>query len=178
MSPHEFFEQGILMSISFTRRTFALSLGIAAIVGAAGIAPADTAKPILTISGKVGATSGATFDREALEKLGLVSFETTTPWHTGKVKFEGIPLKVLMKHVAASGNTVQALALNDYATEIPMEDFEKYNVILALKRDGEYMPVRDKGPLFVVYPYDSDPELKSQKFYSRSAWQVKSLIVK
>jgi hypothetical protein len=59
-----------------------------------------------------------------------------------------------------------------------MEDFEKYNVILALKRDGEYMPVRDKGPLFVVYPYDSDPELRSQKFYSRSAWQVKSLIVK
>ena len=40
------------------------------------------------------------------------------------------------------------------------------------------MPVRDKGPLFVVYPYDSDPELRSQKFYSRSAWQVKSLIVK
>jgi hypothetical protein len=69
-----------------------------------------------------------------------------------------------MKHVAASGNTVQALALNDYSTDIPMEDFEKYNVILALKRDGEYMPVRDKGPLFVVYPYDSNPELRSQKF--------------
>lgn len=166
------------MSITLTRRSFAVSLGMAAAFGAAGIAVADTAKPILTISGKVGAASGVSFDREALEKLGLVAFETTTPWHTGKVKFEGVPLKVLMKHVSASGSTLQALALNDYSTDIPMEDFEKYNVILALKRDGEYMPVRDKGPLFVVYPYDSDPELKSQKFYSRSAWQVKSLIVK
>jgi hypothetical protein len=178
MFPHGLLQQGIIMSISFTRRTLALSLGMATIVAAAGVAPADTGKPILTISGKVGAASGTSFDRDALEKLGLVSFETSTPWHTGKVKFEGIPLKVLMKHVAASGNTVQALALNDYSTDIPMEDFEKYNVILALKRDGEYMPVRDKGPLFVVYPYDSDPELRSQKFYSRSAWQVKSLIVK
>jgi hypothetical protein len=166
------------MSVTFTRRTLAFTVGVAAIVGAAAIAPADTGKPILTVTGKVGAPGGVTFDREALERLGLVTFETTTPWHTGKVKFEGVPLKVLMKHVAASGSTLQALALNDYSTDIPMEDFDKYNVILALKRDGEYMPVRDKGPLFVVYPYDSDPELKSQKFYSRSAWQVKSLIVK
>lgn len=166
------------MSVSFTRRTLALSLGMAAVLGAAGIAPADTGKPILTVTGKVGSPSGVTFDREALEKLGLVEIETTTPWHTGKVKFEGVPLKVLMKYVQAFGSTLQALALNDYSTDIPMEDFEKYNVILALKRDGEYMPVRDKGPLFVVYPFDSAPELKSQKFYSRSAWQVKSMIVK
>ncbi|MCC2664519.1 MAG: oxidoreductase, partial [Geminicoccaceae bacterium] len=45
-----------------------------------------------------------------------------------------------------------------------------YPVILALKRDGAYMPVRDKGPLFIVYPYDSSPELKHQNYYSRSAW--------
>ena len=63
-------------------------------------------------------------------------------------------------------------------TEIPIADLAKFNVLLALKRDGEYMPTRDKGPLFIVYPYDSEPELKSQLFYSRSAWQVAELIVK
>ena len=68
--------------------------------------------------------------------------------------------------------------MNDYTTEIQMEDFTKHHAILALKRNGEYMPVRDKGPLFVVYPYDSDPELKSQTYYSRSAWQVARLVVK
>jgi len=47
-----------------------------------------------------------------------------------------------------------------------------------MKRDGVDMPVSDKGPLFIVYPYDSEPELKSQLFYSRSAWQVAELIVK
>ena len=68
--------------------------------------------------------------------------------------------------------------MNDYSTVIPAEDFSKHNVILAIRKDGEYMPVRDKGPLFIVYPYDADPELKSQKYYSRSAWQVKELRVK
>jgi hypothetical protein len=51
-------------------------------------------------------------------------------------------------------------------------------VLLALKRNGEYMPVRDKGPLFIVYPFDSRPELKHQRFYSRSAWQLARLDVR
>jgi hypothetical protein len=61
---------------------------------------------------------------------------------------------------------------------MPMEDVRKFGVILALKRDGEYMTVRDKGPLFIVYPFDSDPELKVQKYYSRSVWQVARIEVK
>jgi hypothetical protein len=108
----------------------------------------------------------------------METVETKTPWYKDSVKFEGVPLDRLMAHVGAKGERVQAIALNDYSVEIPMEDFAKHRAILALKRDGEYMSVRDKGPLFVVYPYDSDPELRSQKFYSRSAWQVNRLIVK
>ena len=140
-----------------------------------------TGKPILTISGDISeknAGDTAQFDRAMLEKLGLVTIETTTPWYQGSMKFEGVPMDKLMADVGAKGQRVVAYALNDYTTEIPMEDFTKHHAILALKRNGEYMPVRDKGPLFVVYPYDSDPELKSQTFYSRSAWQVARLVVK
>jgi hypothetical protein len=89
-----------------------------------------------------------------------------------------VSLDKLMKHVGAKGQRVVAIALNDYSTEIPIEDFAKYGTILALKRDGEYMPVKDKGPLFIIYPYDSKPELKNQTYYGRSAWQVAKLIVK
>jgi len=51
-------------------------------------------------------------------------------------------------------------------------------VLLALKRDGAYMTVRNKGPLFIVYPYDSSPELRNRRIYSRSAWQVAQLVVR
>jgi hypothetical protein len=83
-----------------------------------------------------------------------------------------------MKRIGASGERAVFVALNDYSSEIPIEDFAKYNVILALKRNGEYMPVRDKGPLFVIYPFDSKPELKNQTFYGRSVWQVAKIVVK
>jgi hypothetical protein len=147
---------------------------------AAGSLPLPTEKTMLTVSGKidvVNSAGAAKFDRAMLEGLGMVSFETTTPWYKGVVRFEGVPLSKLMAAVGASGNRITAISLDDYAIQIPMEDIKKYNVILALKRDGSYMPVSDKGPLFIVYPFDSDPELKSQKFYGRSAWQVARLEV-
>lgn len=135
---------------------------------------------ILSVSGRIEASNkdgSAEFDRSMLEALGTESFETTTPWYNGPVKFEGVRMQKLMQAVGAFGKVVTAIALNDYTTDIPIADFEHYGVLLAMKRDGNDMPVRDKGPLFIVYPYDSKPELKSQKFYSRSAWQVSKLEV-
>jgi hypothetical protein len=40
------------------------------------------------------------------------------------------------------------------------------------------MPVRDKGPLFVIYPFDAQPELRNAIYYSRSAWQLRSIEVR
>jgi len=158
-------------------------LALTAFVGAAYAASLamPTERPILTISGKISVTNKdntAQFDRKMLESMGLVTVETTTPWHEGKMKFEGVSLDKLMKQVGASGQRVVVVALNDYTTEIPIDDFGKFNVILAIKRNGEYMSVRDKGPLFVIYPYDSSPDLKSQTYYARSAWQVAKIDVR
>ncbi|MDO1582781.1 molybdopterin-dependent oxidoreductase [Rhizobium oryzicola] len=166
--------------MKITRRT--LNVGL---LGAAGLFLSGTAhsqsKPILTIDGLISKNTvdgTATFDRAGLEALGVESFETKCPWYTGPVKFEGPLMSRVLDHVGATGKTLVVQALNDYSTEIPIEDFKRFRVILAMKRDGEYMPVRDKGPLFIVYPYDSDPELQSQLYYKRSAWQVARMTVK
>ncbi|MDF2120211.1 molybdopterin-dependent oxidoreductase [Roseiarcaceae bacterium H3SJ34-1] len=169
-----------------TRRQSVVLIGSAFFVPAIGGAQTvslgiPSGKPILRITGKISRRNdndAAVFDGAMLESLGMVSFETMTPWYTDKVMFEGVPMAKLLASVGASGDRVRVTALNDYTSEIPVEDFEKYGVILALKRNGQYMPVSDKGPLFIVYPFDAVPELKSQKFYSRSAWQVARMEVR
>jgi hypothetical protein len=166
---------------AFARGLKAIALATLLFAGSAvAQETAAPAKVVLTVSGNITAGNAGTveFDRKALEALGMVSVETNTPWYKGPVKFEGVSLDALMKAVGAKGERVVAIALNDYSSEIPIEDFAKYKTILALKRDGEYMPVRDKGPLFVIYPYDDNPELKSQKFYSRSVWNIANLEVR
>lgn len=145
----------------------------------------DLAKPqgkiILTISGKIANRNQggeAVFDVATLEAIGTVAFSTMTPWYNDKVTFEGVPMSRLLEQVGASGATVAVTALNDYTIDIPISDFTTHQVILATKRDGNYMPIKDKGPLFIVYNYDSNIELRHQRFYSRSAWQVAKIVVK
>ncbi len=146
----------------------------------ADVLPAPTVRPILAISGMIAVRNfgdEARFDRPMLEALGTTSFKATTPWFEGAVEFEGVPMTRLLHAVGASGDKITAVALNDYTTEIPVSDFDRFGVILALKRNGEYMSIRDKGPLFIIYPYDSQPELQNRRYYARSAWQVARLIV-
>lgn len=160
------------------RRVGMLALGVLPMPAWAAGLPAPS-RPILSVSGQITAQGGeALFDRDMLEALGTEGFETKTPWYDGPVRFDGIRMSRLMQAVGATGSTVSAVALNDYSTDIPMTDFERFGVLLALKRDGAYMPVRDKGPLFIVYPFDSSPELRSQLYYGRAAWQVAKLIVR
>ncbi|WP_421091228.1 oxidoreductase [Pseudochrobactrum sp. MP213Fo] len=146
----------------------------------AGTLPSPEGKVILTISGNITNTNNgktAEFDRAMLESLGVQSMQTSSPWYDHRTQFEGINFNKLMQFVGASGTKVTATALNDYVTTIPLEDFQKFDVLLAMKRDGQYMSVRDKGPLFIIYPFDSDPQLQSQTYYTRSAWQVARLNV-
>jgi len=160
----------IIMLLSFALSTQAWS----------GEFPKPTGKVLLTLSGNIENTNEdgkAVFDLASLEKLGLVSFQTTSPWYDGRTTFEGVPMQKLMDFVGAKGSVVKVTALNDYTTEIPLSDFKEYNVILALKINGKYMRIRDKGPLFVVYPYDSIPELNNKIYYSRSAWQVSRMSI-
>lgn len=159
----------------------ALLLALVAGPAAAQQLAKPTGAPILSITGKIERTSdgkAALFDLASLEALGKTELATSTRWTEGVTKFEGVPMRTLLNAVGASGTEIVAIALNDYKVTIPIEDFAKYDVIMATRRDGTPMSVRDKGPLWIMYPFDQVPALKNDLYYSRCAWQLKSLEVR
>ncbi|POF29999.1 molybdopterin-dependent oxidoreductase [Roseibium marinum] len=137
----------------------------------------DQDKTILTVSGKISAGDPAQFSIGKLEALPRSTIETATPWHDGRVTFEGVLLSDLMSQIGAEGTRAQVTALNDYRAVIPMSDFQSSKPILAYKANGQYLTIRDKGPLFIIYPYDDHPEMKTEIYYSRSVWQVRSILI-
>jgi hypothetical protein len=135
-------------------------------------------RPVLTISGKIAVTNAgdkARFDMKMIEALPQHSFTTTTPWFDKPVKFTGPLMSDVLAAVKASGTTIKAIAINDYKIAIPATDATKYPLIMARLIDDKEIPVREKGPLFVVYPFDSSAELRTSTFYERSIWQLKAL---
>jgi hypothetical protein len=137
-------------------------------------------KVVLTISGKVGETNapgGAQFDMAMLEALPQKTFTTNTPWDRLPIKFTGPLLRDVLTAAKAKGSTLQAIATNDYKTSIPFADATQFEVVLSLRMNGQPIPVRTKGPLFIVYPFDSKPELQTETYKARSAWQLKEIVV-
>lgn len=154
-----------------------LTLGILLAV-VPSLAWAQSEPIILTIDGAIAGGVPVELTRTQLEAIGAASITTATPWHEGTPQFEGVPMSALLEHVGATGEMADVVALNDYRTSIPVSDFTEYPVLLALKQDGEYMSVRDKGPMFIIYPFDDFDELRADIYYSRSAWQVRSITIK
>ncbi len=137
------------------------------------------AQPVLHLTGRVRATGprGVAFDMPMLERLPQTSFETRTPWYPNANKFTGPLLRDVLAAAGAQGTLVRAVALNDYRVDIPFEDTQRFDVLLARLLDDKPMPVRDKGPLFIIYPFDQHTELRSALYYIRCAWQLKAIEV-
>ncbi|QSR34608.1 hypothetical protein CFI10_06320 [Marinobacterium iners] len=137
---------------------------------------------ILSVEGAISHTNSGDnqmlFDRAMLEQLGMHVLETVTPWNDGVQRYEGPLMRDLLAAVGAKGQEVVVTALNDYSAPVPISDYYTDDVILAIKENGSYMRVRDKGPLFIVYPFDSNPQLNNELTYSRAVWQVKSILVR
>ncbi|MGL5006726.1 MAG: molybdopterin-dependent oxidoreductase [Plesiomonas sp.] len=137
-----------------------------------------TDEAVLTISGDIGERNQgetAVFDEKSLDALPQHKITTTTPWYEGEKTFEGPLIRDVLALVKSKGKSITFVALNDYESKIPVSDINKYDVILARKIDGKMLSVRDKGPLFVIYPFNTHPELRTKLYYSRCAWQVDSI---
>lgn len=161
------------------------ALGWLALPWLAWAAPAQaldvpTGAVVLTLQGRVRLTNDgkrAHFDMAMLEALPQRTFQTRTPWYSQPRRFTGPLLRDVLAAAGAQGTALKLVALNDYQVDMPMDDAMRHDVIVARLLDDKPMAVRDKGPLFVMYPFDAQPELRSAIYYGRSAWQLRTIEV-
>jgi hypothetical protein len=161
-------------------KTYVLSIFTALICAFPHITYADTIPSpsgdiILTVTG-AGITpnqgDALVFDRETLMALGMEKIETTTIWTEGTQSFEGVPLSALTAVLNVTDGTILATAINDYTVEIPFSDAVSGGPIIAMRHNEKEMSVREKGPLWIIYPYDQSARYRSDVIYSRSIWQL------
>lgn len=152
-----------------------LVLALFALLLAAGPALADPPRPdevVLVVAGDVIGGS-IEFDAAHLAAMPQHTIRTSTAWTEGIKTFEGVLVRDLLEPLGARhAETARLSALNDYAIDVPVGDFYRYDVILAMRMDGVPLTRRDKGPLWVVYPRDDVDELKDERYDSRWVWQL------
>ena len=137
-------------------------------------------KVVLSIGGKIqNANHGqiAEFDMDMLKNLPATKIATHTPWTDGLTRFKGVSVSDILRLVDANGTHGEFTALNDYTVKIPLSDFEKFNAIIAYEMNAAPMSRRDKGPLWLIYPIDSQDILQTPRYRDRMVWQLRSITV-
>jgi hypothetical protein len=136
--------------------------------------------PLLTVDGLIAQTNDgdlAVYDRAMLQALEWQEIETYTDFTLGVQHLAGPSLASLLKQLGVRRGTLRAVALDDYMIDIPVSDALAFGIILAIEQDGQPMRVRNKGPIWVVYPAPT-PEDVNELHSSRMIWQLQRLTVK
>lgn len=135
---------------------------------------------LLTVTGDIvhrNTASGAVFDLEMLRALPQVTFATGTGWTEGVSHYTGVPLFALLEALGVTSGQVLATAVNDYSVTIDVARIEPDYPIVAYHRDGAPMSLRQKGPLWILYPFDDEPRYRTESTFARAIWQLDRLHV-
>jgi hypothetical protein len=110
-----------------------------------------------------------------LMDLQATEINTSTQWTDGVQKFRGVAFDLLFDTYGLEAETVRVSALNDYNVMVPAEVLRNDGAILAYHLNDAEMSVREKGPFWVIFPYDADERFQTDTYWAYSVWQVKSV---
>jgi len=169
------------MSLGFCRRLMlVISLvSLPSLLWAAG--PERVSLPP-TISDRVALTvtradqSKRDFTVAQIESLGVYRLTTKTFWPKDDGTYEGVLLADFLKEAGLEKlPKIQVTALDGYSVSIPREDWTRWPVLLATRRDGAPLSVRNKGPLRLIFPMALDRELSVRSMGTHWAWMIRSI---
>ena len=153
----------------------AIFLSIIVVLGfGIGTGQALAAEVLLTVRNTADPSIAEVQLTEAdLMRMPQVTIRTRTEFTDGVVEFIGpMARDVVALAAGASDSIVRLVAVNDYAFEISLSDLKDFDVILAMQANGQRLTLRDKGPIWVMYPMDDHPELGDRSVSSRLVWQL------
>ncbi len=150
---------------------------------AADLSPAS-GQVILTVVGKIEHTNRPPFDKFAdpfinyhertfdkaaefdlamLEALGMHEVEVSYEDWPRTLRFAGPRLKDVLDTVGAEPKVLTVLALDGFASELSEEILASEDWIVAIKLDGDYMDIGQRGPVWVVFDPGEDKSITAEE---------------
>lgn len=151
--------------------------------GAAELSPAG-GPVVLTVVGEIGNTNrssfdafndpfinyherkfdnAAEFDLSMLEALGMHEIEVNYEDWPEPVHLAGPRLNDLLAAVGAAPEAMVVVALDGFAVDMSSDVLEREDWIVAIKQNGDYMGVGQRGPAWVVFDPGDDKSITSEE---------------
>jgi hypothetical protein len=108
-----------------------------------------------------------------LEKLPLTEYTTYDPYEKRRVHYKGVLLRELVGRYADPGvQAVRLLAVDDYRITLTRPEWTRWDILLATQMDGRHLSRREKGPVKIVFPYDTAKDIDHKVYDPKWIWQI------
>jgi hypothetical protein len=110
---------------------------------------------------------------DMLRALPYLAYEVDDPW-MGTQTYGGVELKTLLDYVGipADASNVVIVCADGAEFVVAIKDALDYPIMLAYVSDDEAIPASQGGPIKLVYPYNSYPEIQDLYDANQWAWYV------
>lgn len=140
----------------------------------AGLAWAEDV--ILTVNNAADGRS-VSFTYEELLALPQTAFRTSTIWTSGVDSYSGPSLAAVLAAADMPQDDLLISAINDYNVTFPADKISNDAPVLAVQVNGTPFSIREKGPIWVLFPFDDDDRYRAEDYFALSVWQLRQIDV-
>ncbi len=141
------------------------------------IAIADAGDKTVMLSGKqLSEKEPNKISIKALEAdFTLQTVEIYNPWEKRKEIYTGIWVTDLIKKYGQGAHSLTLTAIDNYQVTLKDEDWQNLRILLATKVNGQYIDVKNKGPMRVVFPDYNAADKRYELSLPKWLWMIKQL---
>jgi hypothetical protein len=103
-----------------------------------------------------------------------VEHTMSNKWIEKTTTYTGVKLSGILEKYKITNEWLRMTALDDYSIELPIVDADK-GAFIAYLIEGKQIEIRDKGPLWLLYPVNENRALDIDIYNNRSIWQLKAI---
>lgn len=119
------------------------------------------------------------FTLSELQALTQAEITTAHPWSTEPHHYRGVDMNSLLNFLFSHRRvlSLQLEALNNFSIDVSWEQISSHSPILAWQENKQVMSLRNKGPLWLVLPFDQVSKVQQADFLHFMVWQLRVIRV-
>jgi hypothetical protein len=121
--------------------------------------------------------SGQTYvTAETLSELKQTEYSTENPFDHQTYTYTGVLLRDLAEFYAGKEcRSIILTAQDSYSVTFTKEEWTKWDIMLALKTNGNYMTLIESGPAKIVMPYSKSRTINETIYTPKWIWLIKKI---
>lgn len=137
----------------------------------------DAGDKKITLLGNIKDTVSKKLSPKQLEKDLTTSKHTLyNPWEKRTDEYEGVLLNDFVKFYGKDGlKALHLIALDDYKVTISKELMDSERILLVTKINNQYQPIKQKGPMRIVFLDFDKTDAKYEKSLPLWLWMISKI---